>query len=380
MKPEKIIKRIVAESGMPGLLETLSAMSPTDLHSLLLDVYQRRISRISVRQVYEWAEKSRFTPPCKIDQRLLAEFDHLAYQILPEDFSAIELSPLAPFGLNGTLAKISQKNVLSTSRNLEISADPTSSLALVCAKERSKRLATNSQDSDNVQFSTSHRVTRQQRFEEIDGFSPHFKTFCLATAGRDTGSERFEKKSIIEHLSFYLSLMENLVASGKYAVSNVTVAISDIRIIETLVGLLDMDRAELGRNTQNRSYSAFDKYRVNLLKCVKSISELDSEIITGYGLGRAVELLGIAERDIVAPLRKTFPHVSFVFDLERIAGIGYYTTLCFKVSAETSSGTKFPLVDGGMSDWTQKILSSKKERALFSGIGSELLCGMFRIA
>lgn len=379
MKAEKIIRRIAMASKTPELLEVLSAIPPTDLHSLLLNVYQRRMSRTTVRQVCEWAEKSRFTPPCKIDQRVLVEFDHLAYQILPESFSAIELSPLAPFGLNGVLARISQNNVLSTSRNLEISADPTSSLALVCAKERVKRMAADSRDGSAVRFATSHRVTRQQKFDEIKGFSSHFKTFCLATAGRDVGSERFEKEAFIEHLSFYLSLLENLVASGKYAVSNVTVAISDIRIIETLVTLLDMDRTELGRNTQNRSYSAFEKYCVNLPKHIESMRDVRSDATAEYKLEQAIELLRIAERGVVAPLKKAFPHVSFIFDLERIAGIGYYTTLCFKISAETPSGMILPLVDGGMSDWTQKILPSKKERALFSGIGSELLCNMFRI-
>jgi hypothetical protein len=40
-------------------------------------------------------------------------------------------------------------------------------------------------------------------------------------------------------------------------------------------------------------------------------------------------------------------------------------------------GQRLELVDGGSVNWTQKFLSSAKERLIMSGIGSERLCGEF---
>ena len=58
--------------------------------------------------------------------------------------------------------------------------------------------------------------------------------------------------------------------------------------------------------------------------------------------------------------------------------MGYYTNFCFKITAKNKNKIKFPLVDGGFTDWTQKLISSKKERFLASGFGTELFCKNFK--
>jgi hypothetical protein len=36
------------------------------------------------------------------------------------------------------------------------------------------------------------------------------------------------------------------------------------------------------------------------------------------------------------------------------------------------------LIDGGFTDWTQQLMSNRKERLMTSGLGSERLCACFR--
>jgi len=50
----------------------------------------------------------------------------------------------------------------------------------------------------------------------------------------------------------------------------------------------------------------------------------------------------------------------------------YYKFIQFKVSVR-KGGMEFDIADGGLVDWTQKLLSNKKHRCMISGIGIELL-------
>ena len=40
----------------------------------------------------------------------------------------------------------------------------------------------------------------------------------------------------------------------------------------------------------------------------------------------------------------------------------------------------YPLIDGGMTDWTARLISNRKERLLISGIGTEFACKRYRAA
>src|SRR5215831_6371671 len=53
---------------------------------------------------------------------------------------------------------------------------------------------------------------------------------------------------------------------------------------------------------------------------------------------------------------------------QRQSGRGYYTGLCFKVQA-AFGGAELEIGDGGFTDWTARLLGSRKERLLISGYG-----------
>jgi hypothetical protein len=57
---------------------------------------------------------------------------------------------------------------------------------------------------------------------------------------------------------------------------------------------------------------------------------------------------------------------------ERADGRGYYSGLCFKLFG-TWDGDAIELGDGGLVDWTQRLLQSRKERLMISGLSIERL-------
>ncbi len=48
-----------------------------------------------------------------------------------------------------------------------------------------------------------------------------------------------------------------------------------------------------------------------------------------------------------------------------------------RVFVADAAGKEFELADGGLTSWTQKLLSNHKEQFLIGGIGTERACGLF---
>jgi len=380
-KSVKNLKRIIGNTKIPNLLEVLTEkIGFTDLQSLLLNVYERKVKQLHIKDIVKQHLESRFVQPSDVNQREIIKFDNLIYSKIPPDFEAIELSPVGPLGANKVLSKLSQKNTLSTVRNIEVLADPTVILSLECARKRKILLHKNPLNSENVNLCTSHRMVRLQQFEKETGFTPHFRAFAMCTAGRDVGFEKFEIENLTKHLSIYLDLLESFNKNGYFA-HDIEVAISDIRITETLISYHGINRVELAKKTQSRSFNLFQQYNIHLPENIIDLEgDLTKENISkyGYGMKKSVELLSKIKKEVVDPLKPSYPRVNFRFDLSRIAGIGYYNSLCFKISAKNKEQISFPLVDGGLSDWTQKLLNSRKERLLTSGVGSEFFCRNFK--
>jgi hypothetical protein len=62
-----------------------------------------------------------------------------------------------------------------------------------------------------------------------------------------------------------------------------------------------------------------------------------------------------------------------IVDRDRASGRGYYRDVCFKVNALLTGESALEIGDGGCTDWTAKLLASKKERLLISGYGLDRL-------
>ncbi len=378
-KTQRILRRIVKNTNVPNLLEILTSwIEPRDLQSLLLQIYEDRVNRLKIKDIMKQYLENRFTSPSDITQEEIIQLDSLIYQKIPSDFEAIELSPVGPLGINKILSRISQKNVLSAVRNIEVIADSTIALSLECARRRKIMLSGDPRTLEVINLCTSHRMVRLQQFEKETRFTPHFRVFAMCTSGgRDAGFEKFETENLTKHISIYLDLLGLFNESG-YLVQKIAVALSDIRITEAIIDFHKIDRRKLGRRTQSRLFDLFGQYNIDMPSTVKHPQEIPRRGVRKYKIEKSLKLLLKIERQVVEPLESAYPHIDFCFDLNRIAGIGYYSGLCFKISAENREQIRFPLVDGGFTDWTQRLLKNRAERLLTSGIGSEFFCRNYK--
>lgn len=370
--PEKIIRRITNGIGIPNIVEILSRnMGPTDLQSLLLETYRDMVSRLQIKDILRQHEDNSFVKPSAINQKISTKVDKLLYDCIPKTFDAVELSPLNPLGTNSIIAGIDQRNVISTIRNTEVSADATTALALECAKRRKS-------GSKAINLCTSHRTTRAQNFDAIPGFLSHFRIFALASADRDRGFEKFETENLLQHLKFYLSAIKKLSKMDAYEVNNIEVFISDMRIIECIVAKEQIPREEIRNNTQNSSFDVFSGFDVRMPRDITDpLAEISPDLISYYEIKNPAILLAKIKKNVIDRLIKIYPQTKFVFEMNRIAGIGHYETATFKIRARNRRGEVYPLVDGGVCNWTKRILANKKERLMVSGFGTELFCMNF---
>src|SRR5262249_47677478 len=121
-----VLDRILREGDTPDLLEILAErLSPTDLQSLLLEVYRRRAARPTPTRLLEQYESNRFVRPSSVDPRTLLEFDRVALSLATPVFEPVELAPVCPLGTTSVVATVSQNNTVSTVRNTELVADST---------------------------------------------------------------------------------------------------------------------------------------------------------------------------------------------------------------------------------------------------------------
>jgi hypothetical protein len=312
----KIVERIEREAGIPGLASILAErLAPTDLQSILLEVYRLRCSRRKPSDLLADYQRDRFIRPSEVAPEAILAWEQIAFAHLPQAFQAIALSPVCPLGTSSSMAGLNQNWALSTSRNTEVVSDSTNILALECALRRQELLRNNPKSDVPVHLAASHRLLRAQRFERPDQVS-HFSVFALCSAGRDQGNLQFELAALKLQIGFYLTAL----------------------------------RAYLGSD-------------VSLLCSISYFYREPRE--------------ALVEGDLLSTLNAEFENFDCFFDCQRSSGRGYYLDLCFKIYATASSGKRYELVDGGSVDWTQKLLSSKKERLIISGLGSERLVQIF---
>ena len=318
---ERRLDRVLRAAGSPDLLEALTErLTPTDLQTLLLEVYRRRAADVAPSQLLARYESNRFVSPSPADPRDLARLEATIHERLTaHDVTGVVLAPVGPLGTNSAIATVDQNKVLTTIRNTEVVADATNVLALECAVRRRELLRCDPRSADRVRLGATHRVTRAQVFEGPATMA-HFELLALCTAGRDEGSLRFETAAVAEQIGVHLDVLDRAVDVG-CVVSDVCVTVTDL--------------------TEGRHRPA------------------------------------LWER-VVDRLAADHPDVSVGFDDERTHGAGYYVDACFEIRARTPDGIELSMVDGGLTRWTADLLHNAKERLAISGLGLERLLTAFR--
>jgi histidyl-tRNA synthetase len=75
--------------------------------------------------------------------------------------------------------------------------------------------------------------------------------------------------------------------------------------------------------------------------------------------------------DAVAAALAGLPHVTVTVDPDRERGRDYYTGFAFTAFIDGAN-----VADGGLTDWTQTLVGSRKERLCTTGIGIDRLAAL----
>jgi len=204
---QEILEHIVHKTGIPDIVDILADnLSGSELNTLLLEVFNRSLRHISPALLLQQYRLNRFVHPATTDMIGLLSLELKVLEFLrSHHFQPVELSPAAQLGSCSVIGPADQKKIISATRNTEIVADATNSLALHIADLKRSGHPANS----ILRFCTTHRHVRTQEFK-AKGFTAHFKIGCLVSSGVDTGSCQFETTSLQEHIAVLCLLLQAL--------------------------------------------------------------------------------------------------------------------------------------------------------------------------
>jgi hypothetical protein len=263
--------------------------------------------------------------------------------------------------------------VLTASRRAEVIADPTLALALAAAVRRRDPAA---RRAGPLRLCASARLVRMQSLAGAPAeLTPHFRLFALVSAGRDAGEDRFETDALAEHVVAWLRLAANLRAEG-FRVGRAEVEISDGEAVSALCEAQGVPVADVrGVAAAHRVGAAAEllgRRGVTLPAAVDDPRRDLGPLHARLPHAAALRLDRVRER--VFPLvAAASPGTPLRLDLSRLEGLGYYPGLMLRIRLDGPAGP-LPVIDGGFTPWTQRLLADRKERLLASAIGSELVC------
>jgi hypothetical protein len=188
-----------------GVREALTRrLPPTDLQSLLIAVARARADQVTPADVMRRWQQDRFVRPAAADPRRVAAVEARLWQLLPAEFTGVELSPVAPLGTCTAVGPVSQNRIVTTVRGTEVVSDSTNVLAVEAAVRR------RGQPKDGrTDLAACHRQLRAQVFGP--GAAAHFRLFALVSSARDSGSGRTEASLLTRHLAYWLDVLDALI-------------------------------------------------------------------------------------------------------------------------------------------------------------------------
>src|SRR5713101_7521821 len=101
------------------------SLDPRDLHTLLLDLIRSRASAVTPARLMQRWQHDRYVRPSSSDPRQVWRTEARLWELLPDQFERIDLSPVTPLGTCSAVAPVDQHRVISTIRGSEVVSDPT---------------------------------------------------------------------------------------------------------------------------------------------------------------------------------------------------------------------------------------------------------------
>ncbi len=209
----KIADHISERLGMPDLVTLLAErLTGTELNSLLMAVYEKRVGDMTASVLLKQYRENRFVKPADLDMVGVLEQELKTLRYWREmGIEAVELSPVAQLGSCAVVATASQHKIVSATRQTEVVADATNSIALHIADLRRGGLLPGREP---AHFCTVHRHVRAQEIKG-KGFMPHFKVGAVVSTGRDYGDHRFECMAMLKQVQAFERLFRDVFGVEK---------------------------------------------------------------------------------------------------------------------------------------------------------------------
>lgn len=357
------------------LLNEVLDLSDYEKTTLLMHYVQERVrnkTAIDLMRVYE--KKLRYFRCSAIPLEHTADCMRTFAKCIANDcrcYDYIDLSPIAPLGMNSIITKLSQSLVGSTIRSSEVIADPTTMLILEAAFRR-KQLKRRRSD-QGVDLATSCRVLRMQQYKD-DKFLQHFSTFALVSVQYTPIPMRDRIRKLKEHVSIYLDYMSEQ-NQAQYSFGDIEVHFSSMQMLDQILGHMSpSQRDSFRKNTLDDAYHYWSEFGLEPVPVIYGGEDLRylDPISHMYDHKHFKRVFPVINKYLMTPLRDRYPHVKFGWDLNRKTGHGYYKDLCFSISAKNDNRIAFMLGDGGEVNWASQFLSDNNECAIASGFGLEM--------
>jgi hypothetical protein len=166
-----------------------------------------------------------------------------------------------------------------------------------------------------------------------------------------------------EHVRVYLDLFRALNREG-FQASTPLVEFADLRITEALLESAGVSREDVRAAVRAHAPGSGERFlRERGVSLPEDVADTEAH-----------PSLALLKRRVVEPLEAGYPEAQIRINLVRLEGLGYYTSYCLRISPTAPDGVRYPVADGGFTNWTARLLEDKKERLLISGIGSEFVC------
>ena len=361
-------KRIISKYvGVDILCDRLDDLKPADVTTIMMLVSARRAAEASTTDIIEG---SHFSAPSPLDPRKLHAAQGCIYNVL-DGVDFIDLSPLQPEGTSHKLAGTNQKNIMPALRRNEVNSDATTSLFREAYSRSSK-----SNHNVGVRLATNARITRVQQFDPKTGFLPHFSMFAQVSIGEEKkyreDDTSTELSTLAAHLASEIAILD-AIALNSGNIKSIDVQVGNILLTEDIISRFNIDRQEVRRRTQDPDFDLLEL--ASGIEIPDHLSLSSASIVDDLRQAGLTKGLGMFKK-FKNHLELTAPNLleRVRLDLGRVAGIGYYNNLCYKIHAVNHDGLTLPLVDGGTTDWMQKVdPRNKRHFTVGSGIGTELL-------
>lgn len=347
--PEPTRNRLSSRLGELAL-DQLDNISCSDLNTVLIAMSEHRSESISPNQIING---NKYHVPSPVSQRDMHRIESVFFDKDP-NLEFVELSPVQPFGINTVLAKTNEKRILPTTRGSEVNADPTTALFRVAYP---KMLECNA----DVRIASNSRSVRAQNFGENSKFLQHFKTMSEVTVGRQSSNYgKKEIESIIDHMSYEFECIKELLPNNE-----IKIEIANLYFTEELAskGLLDVQE---GRKTM-RNYDGGIDNTVALGDWEECADNLGIQSVRGI-MRKLIDVLREKNPELMENMR---------LDAGRVAGVGYYKHICYKILGTNEAGVIYPLADGGSTEWASSVGHSKQLFTVCSGVGTEMIANNF---